>query len=183
MFATQVATQLTSFITMPKAIELQHDEMLDELTKLSTIEDKFSFLHTVMRKRYDFIHRVGVAALDPKANCLKTFARIVDGDNQLPKYQYALNESQSLHRTISDGRKKIINDRLLLDSRDENSQRLQEHDFRSSYMIPTYQNAMLAGFVFFDSCVPDVFRKDIQLYLDAMARQLSQLVSPEQSLP
>jgi GAF domain-containing protein len=166
---------------MPKAIELQRDEMLEELNKRNSIEDKFTFLHNVARKQFDFIHRVGVAVHDPRSDCLKTFARITDGDNPVPQYQYSLSETQSLYRTIPDGRPQAINDRLTLDSSDENCQRLLEHGFRSSYTIPIYQNAKLAGFVFFDSRMPGVFRADVLPCLDTLAPQFSLLVSPEQS--
>lgn len=164
---------------MPKTIELQPDELLEELNKRNSVEDKFSFLHNLVRRHFSFIHRIGVAIHDPKTDCLKTFAQITDSDTPVPQYQYSLSETKLLHRTVPDGKPITINDRLNLDSDDENSRRLQEQGFRSTYTIPTYRNNTLAGFVFFDSRLPGVFRDDILPYLDALAHQFSLLVGHE----
>jgi len=166
---------------MPKAIELQRDEMLEELNKRNSVEDKFAFLHDLVRRHFNFVHRVGVAVHDPKTDCLKTFAQITDGESPVPQYQYSLSETKLLQRTVPDGKPQTINDRLMLESEDESGRRLIEHGFRSSYTIPTYRDQTLAGFVFFDSRQPGVFRDEVLPLLDTLAQQFSQLAGPDQA--
>lgn len=164
---------------MPVASNSEHRDLLNELNKKNSISEKLAFLHRVVNQNCGLVHRIGVAVYDSKSDCVKTFAHSTDGDNPLPHYQCRLSEAKSLYRIFLEGRPRVVNDLLTLDSKREHSKRLQAHGFRSSYTIPTYQNDKLAGFVFFNSREPDAFQEDRLPYLDMIARLISLLVSVE----
>lgn len=164
---------------MATAVAFEHHDLLDELNRKNSVSEKLAFLHRVVQRNYGFVHRIGVAVYDQKSDCLKTFAHSTDGGDPLPHYQCRLSEAKSLYRIFVEGKPRVVNDLRTLGSPREHSRRLLEHGFRSGYTIPTYHNDRLAGFVFFNSREPDVFREEVLPYLDMIARLVSLLVCME----
>lgn len=165
---------------MADGIECTHPDFLNELNKKITVSEKITFIHRVVRQHSGFVHRIGVAIYDAKADCLKTFAHSSDGENPLPYYQSKLREARSLYRIHLEGKPRVINDLAVFDdSRQEHAKRINAHGYRSSYTVPMYHNAQLTGFVFFNSRLPDSFQEDGLTYLDMIARLISLLISVE----
>jgi HD-GYP domain-containing protein (c-di-GMP phosphodiesterase class II) len=164
---------------MSETIEHQHHDLLKELNKKANISDKIAFLHRVVRQRYEFIHRIGVAVYDQETDSLKTFLHSTDGDNPLPNYVFKLREAESLYRIFLEGSPRVINDLAAVSTSREHNKRLKAHGFLASYTVPTYHNGNLLGFVFFNSRNSGVFRDDGLSYLDMVARLISLLVSVE----
>ena len=164
---------------MSQAAEFQHEEMLKELNNRTSISEKLAFFYALLRRDFGFIHRIGVAIHDPKADCLKTFAQVTDGENPVPQYQYSLSEMKSFQHLIPEGRPCAINDLSLLDSHDQTSRHLVEQGFRSTYTIPAYDDNRQTGFVFFNSRQPNAFQEHRLPYLDMIARQFLLLANLE----
>lgn len=161
-------------------IEFNHPDLLNELNKKSTVSEKITFVHRVVRQNCDFIHRIGVAVYDSKSDTLKSFAHSTDGENPLPHYQAKLSEAKSLCRIYQDGKPRVVNDLLAFNgSSHEHAKRISAHGYRSSYTVPIFQNERLTGFIFFNSRRPGVFEENKLPYLDMIARLISLLVSVE----
>lgn len=164
---------------MPRVSEFPHEEVLQALQHIETIVQRIHFLHGVVREHFGFIHRIGVAVVDPKVGCLKTFAQMMDSDSAQPQCQYSLSEASAIHCIVPNGRPCVINDPASPDIKDEHHRHLQAGGFRSSYTVPNYYKEQLAGFAFFDSREPDVFQSERMPHLDMIADQLSQLARME----
>lgn len=165
---------------MALSIECSHPDLLKELNKKISVTAKINFLHRVVRQRCDFIHRIGVAVYDAKADSLKTYAHSTDGDNPLPFYQSRLREAKSLYRIYLEGKPRVINDLSVFDrGHNEHTKRINAHGYRSSYTVPLYHNEQLTGFVFFNSQQTGCFQEDGLSYLDMIARLISLLISVE----
>jgi HD-GYP domain-containing protein (c-di-GMP phosphodiesterase class II) len=161
-------------------IECSHPDLLNELNKKITVSEKINFIHRVVRQQCDFVHRIGVAVYDAKADSLKTFAHSSDGENPLPFYQSKLREARSLYRISLEGKPRVINDLEIFDqSRREHAKRINAHGYRSSYTVPMYHHEQLTGFVFFNSRLPGSFQGESLPYLDMIARLISLLISVE----
>lgn len=161
-------------------VECNHRDLLNELNKTISVSEKINFIHRVARQHSDFIHRIGVAIYDVKADLLKTFAQSSGGENPLPNYQSKLSEAKSLYRISLDRKPRLINDLTVFSSSgQEHTKRINAHGYRSSYTVPMYQNEQLTGFVFFNSSIPNSFQKDSLSYLDMIARLISLLISVE----
>lgn len=165
---------------MASKIDCNHPDLLNELNRKITASEKITFIHRVVRQHCDFIHRIGVAVYDAKADSLKTFAHSTDGENPLPYYQCRLREARSLYRIYLEGKPRVINDLGVFDSSSqEHARRINNHGYRSSYTVPMYQDERLTGFVFFNSRLSDCFQEESLTYLDMIARLISLLISVE----
>jgi len=159
-------------------IDCNHPDLLNELNKKISITDKIRFIHGVVRQKCGFIHRIGVAVYDAKADSLKTFAHSTDGENPLPHYQSRLRDAKSLYRIYLDGKPRLINDLSVFENSDqEHAKRINAHGYRSSYTVPMYQDDQLTGFIFFNSRQSGCFQEDSLAYLDMIARLVSLLIS------
>jgi HD-GYP domain-containing protein (c-di-GMP phosphodiesterase class II) len=167
-------------VEMAHTIECTHPDLLNELNRKATVSEKITFIHRVVRQHSAFIHRIGVAVYDAKADNLKTLAHSTDGENPLPHYQSRLREAKSLYRIYLDGKPRVINDLAVFDgSSREHAKRINAHGYRSSYTVPMYHNEQLTGFVFFNSRLPGSFQEDSLPYLDMIARLVSLVISVE----
>jgi HD-GYP domain-containing protein (c-di-GMP phosphodiesterase class II) len=165
---------------MSIGIECNHPDLLNELNKKITVSAKIDFIHRVVRQQCGFIHRIGVAVYDAKADSLRAFAHSAEGENPLPFYQSKLREAKSLYRIHLDGQPRVINDLAVFNSsRREHAIRINAHGYRSSYTVPMYHNEQLTGFVFFNSLLPGSFQEASLPYLDMIARLISLLISVE----
>ncbi len=165
---------------MKKTMVGTHQDLLDRLNEKLSMSEKISFLHRVLRQKFDFVQRIGVAVYDPQCDILQTFAHSTEGGNPLGSYQCKLRDAPSLQRLALVGKPRIINDmnagRL---GRREHNRRLRDHGFRASYTVPIFHDAQLGGFVFFNSSQSDVFDEASLPYLDMIARLVSLLVTLE----
>jgi HD-GYP domain-containing protein (c-di-GMP phosphodiesterase class II) len=161
-------------------IDCNHPDLLNELNKKISISDKITFIHQVVRQKCSFIHRIGVAVYDARADTLKTFAHSTDGENPLPHYQCRLRDARSLYRISLDGKPRLINDLTVFEnSTQEHAKRINAHGYRASYTVPMYQDEQLTGFAFFNSRQSGSFHEDSLAYLDMIARLISLLISIE----
>lgn len=165
---------------MTSGIEFNRPDLLNELNRKATVSEKVISIHQLVRQRYDFIHRIGVAVYDPECDDLKTFVHSTDTGNPLPHYHAKLTQAASLHRIHQEGKPRVVNDLSVFNgSMNEHAKRIRSHGYQSSYTVPMYQDEQLTGFVFFNSRSPCVFQEGNLPYLDMIARLISLLVSME----
>lgn len=150
------------------------------LEKASSLSQKLQALHTLLKKRFDFIDRIAVTVYDSQTDVLKTFIRS-DGDRvDLVNYQAKLADTYSLKQILVTGRPRVIDDlREFAASDKQHTQHLLAAGYRSSYTLPMVLNDELFGFIFFDSRTPGCFRSDVPAHLDPFARLLSVMVIGE----
>ncbi|MFQ5779313.1 MAG: HD-GYP domain-containing protein [Nitrospiria bacterium] len=146
------------------------DDYKDTLEKLNqnlSLSEKLRFIHTVLKKRLDFIDRIAVVSYDPKTGLLKTFLHSSDEDHPLIHYQAKLADARSLQEIHQTGRPRIVNDLALFEQgKQEHTKRIAAQGFGSSYTLPMYYNGAFFGFVFFNSYQKHVFEPKILGDLD-----------------
>lgn len=153
----------------------QHPFSLVTVEGRSTAE-RLRALHDMLLGRYPFIHRIAIALYDPATDGLKTFASSNEGGAPLTRYEARLADVPSL-RVLAEGRRtRVVHDiDTAFDDATTHTQWLRNEGFRSSYTIPIYSHAELAGFLFVDSRDPAVFQPEVTRFLDIFGELTAQL--------
>jgi HD-GYP domain-containing protein (c-di-GMP phosphodiesterase class II) len=159
----------------------EHEDILSELNRNIPLGGKLHYVHGVIRERFPFISRVAVALYDPKTDLLKTFVDSGE-DRPLDHYQSRLADAGALCQILEQGRPRVVNDLdIFAGGNQEHTQRIREHDYRSSYTMPMYLNGTFFGFLFFNSRQADSFQSETLHYLDVFGHLISLVIINEVS--
>ncbi|MFY9270507.1 MAG: HD domain-containing phosphohydrolase [Candidatus Manganitrophaceae bacterium] len=157
-----------------------HEDLLGELNKGGSLSQKLRSVHSVLKKRHDFIDRVAVAVYDSKTDLLKTFIHSGGDGNPLVRYEAKLTEVGSLRAILESGRPRVINDlAIFAQGTHEHTRRIAGAGFGSSYTLPVYFNGLFLGFLFLDSYQKEVFQAEVLDDLDLFGHLISQMIANE----
>lgn len=160
----------------------EHQDHLAALNEKMPLTDKVTFIHSLLKQRFDFIERIAVAIYDPKSDLLKTFVHSSGGDSPLSLYSAKLSDSKTMQEILKVGRPRLVNDlEVFSNVQAVHTRRIADHQYKSSYTMPMYLNGEFFGFLFFNSYQKNVFDEDCLHYLDIIGHLLSLLVMNELS--
>jgi HD-GYP domain-containing protein (c-di-GMP phosphodiesterase class II) len=141
-----------------------------------TFESKLKVLHEVLLSRLEFVDRLAIAIYDPATDLLKTFASSNRGNPPLRAYEARLADVPSLQRLADTHSARVVNDIAATHaSGSAHSRWLREQGFQSSFTLPIYFGAQLAGFAFMDSRRPEAFAESTISFVGSFAQLASQL--------
>lgn len=155
-----------------------HQDKLQELAKVTTLQDKLNVINQELQRNAPFVDRVAIALLDHNCNKLKTFIAI--HKNQQVKwknYQTSLDEAPSLKELMIEDRPRVVNDLTLFNQgTHSHTQKIKEEGFVSSYTFPIRHQGHMLGFLFFNSYQKNVFEEAILNQLDVYAHLIGSMV-------
>ena len=158
----------------------EHQDLLANLNKASTLSDKLDFIHDILKTRFDFIDRVAIAIYDDKTDLLKTFIHSSDIGQPLHHYHAKLAESPSLKEMLTIGKPRVINDLDIFNQgQHEHTQRIAASGYHASYTLPMYMDGNFIGFIFYNSRQTHVFDHEVLHYLDLFGHMVSLLIAQE----
>ena len=140
------------------------------------LTDQIRKLHSLIVNRYPFIDRVAVALYDVDTDMLKTFVSSNLDEVAMRLYEARLSDVPSLAelaRTRQSRRVGELEDVFPMQS--PHSRWLKAQHYRSSFTTPIYQDGVLAGFLFYDSKLPQAFTEDVAKFLEVFSDLISQL--------
>jgi HD-GYP domain-containing protein (c-di-GMP phosphodiesterase class II) len=141
-----------------------------------TFESKLKVLHEVLLSRLEFVDRLAIAIYDPATDLLKTFASSNRGNPPLRAYEARLADVPSLQRLADTHSARVVNDIAATPaSGSAHSRWLREQGFQSSFTLPIYFGAQLAGFAFMDSRRPEAFAESTISFVGSFAQLAAQL--------
>jgi transcriptional regulator with GAF, ATPase, and Fis domain len=160
----------------------EHQDHFAALNEKLPLTDKITFIHKLIKQRFDFIERIAVAIYDSKTDLLKTFVHSSGGDSPLTLYSAKLADSETMQEILKVGRPRLVNDLdVFSEVKAVHTRRIAEHQYKSSYTMPMYLNGEFFGFLFFNSYQKNVFGEESLHYLDMIGHLLSLLVMNELS--
>jgi HD-GYP domain-containing protein (c-di-GMP phosphodiesterase class II) len=160
----------------------EHQDNFAALNEKLPLTDKITFIHKLIKQRFDFIERIAVAIYDSKTDLLKTFVHSSGGDSPLTLYSAKLADSETMQEILKVGRPRLVNDLdVFSEVKAVHTRRIAEHQYKSSYTMPMYLNGEFFGFLFFNSYQKNVFGEESLHYLDMIGHLLSLLVMNELS--
>ena len=158
----------------------KHRDILDELNKNLSLEQKVGMLLTQLRMRFPTIERIAVALYEQKTDWLKTYLASGEGENPLQHYSTKLSEAPSLQAILMKGRPRVVNDLGVFDQgKHKHTQAIRAQGYGSSYTMPMYVSGIFFGFLFFNSRSKDVFTEDVLHHLDMVGHLVSLVVINE----
>lgn len=158
----------------------EHQDLLSDLNKATTLSDKLEFIHKTLKARFDFIDRVAIAIYDDATDMLKTFIHSSGSEQPLHHYKAKLAESPSLLQIFELGKPRVVNDlNVFADGQHEHTQRIAAGNYLASYTMPMYMDAVFTGFIFFNSHQRNVFDQEVLHYLDMIGHVVSLLIAQE----
>lgn len=142
--------------------------MLDLLLKSGPLTPKIELIHTVLRRRFNFIDRVAVTHFDPYSNQLHTFVSSNVKEDPMERYEFPMIKARSLLESMVKG-PRVINDlSVLAGGEHEHTRVIREHGFQASYTVPLLYDHVFHGFIFLNSfqknCFPDSILEEIDVY-------------------
>lgn len=159
-----------------------HEDLLFEIDKNISLEEKLKILHRVVRTKYSFVQRISVALYDKKSDMLRTFLSSSGRDYPLEFYEARLEEAPSLKAILQTGKPRVINDLTLFDNGEhEHTKSIIGQGYRSSYTIAMYFQNEFSGFIFFNSYEPDCMQEEPLKDLDLYAHLISALINQKLS--
>jgi len=160
----------------------QHTDILENLNKDKSLKKKLYAVHSAIKIMMPYIHRIGIAMYDEKADLLKTFLSNSDEASPLIHYESKLDEAPSLKQIIETGKPRVLNDLSVLDQGiHEHTIKIKEQGYRASYTFPMYQDGTFVGFIFFNSYDKDCFSESTLDLLDIFSHLISALIIYEVS--
>jgi HD-GYP domain-containing protein (c-di-GMP phosphodiesterase class II) len=158
----------------------KHRDVLDELNRSLSLEQKVGMLLTQIRTRFPAIERIAVALYEQKTDWLKTYLASGEGDNPLQHYSTRLSEAPSLQAILKKGRPRVVNDLGVFDQgQHKHTQAIRAQGYGSSYTMPMYVSGTFFGFLFFNSRGKDVFTEEVLHHLDMVGHMISLVVINE----
>jgi len=158
----------------------RHRDILDELNKNLSFEQKVGLLLTQLRIRFPTIERIAVALYEQKTDWLKTYLASGEGDNPLQHYSTRMSEAPSLQAILKKGRPRVVNDLGVFDQgQHKHTQAIRAGGYGSSYTMPMYVSGVFFGFLFFNSRSKDVFTEEVLHHLDMVGHLISLVVINE----
>lgn len=158
----------------------KHRDILDELNRNLSLEQKVGMLLTQIRTRFPAIERIAVALYEQKTDWLKTYLASGEGENPLQHYSARLGEAPSLQAILKKGRPRVVNDLGVFDQgQHKHTQAIRAQGYGSSYTMPMYVSGTFFGFLFFNSHSKDVFTEEVLHHLDMVGHLVSLVVINE----
>ena len=87
-----------------------HQDALSELNQNLPLNKKLKVIHSVIKKRLDFVDRISVALYDRNLKILKTFLASSGRDYPLEFYDIEFEKAPSLMEIVRTGKPRVIND-------------------------------------------------------------------------
>ena len=161
---------------------IEHQDLLDALNKDIPLPEKLSYMHGVLRERFDVIERVAVAIYDPKTDVLSSYLDSSRDDRRVEHYHVELEQADTLRDMVKEGRPRILSSLdIFSDSNPAHMRRASDAGYRASYVMPMFMNGNFFGFVFFISDQEDPFSSELLHYLDLFGHLISLIVINEVS--
>lgn len=154
-----------------------YQDTLRELNKNIPLSNKLRYVHTVLKKRYDFIDRVAIAVHDPKTDVIKTFLHSSGRDAPLNHYQSRLADAPSLLEILEQGKPRVVPDlNIFQHGEHTHTKKIQSQGYAASYTMPMYIDGVFFGFLFFNSYRARVFNEENLHYLDLVGHLIIMVV-------
>jgi HD-GYP domain-containing protein (c-di-GMP phosphodiesterase class II) len=158
----------------------KHQDPLSELNKNLSLNKKLKVIHSVIKKRFDFVDRISVALYDRNSKILKTFLASSGRDYPLELYDTELEKAPSLMEIYRTGTPRVINDLSVFQHGEhEHTKRILDQGYRASYTTAMFFGETLGGFVFFNSYQTDCFDETAIDTLDVFSHLISEMVAHE----
>jgi HD-GYP domain-containing protein (c-di-GMP phosphodiesterase class II) len=159
---------------------LKHQDALSELNQNLTLNKKLKVIHSVIKKRFEFVDRISISLYDRNARILKTYLASSGRDYPLEFYDTELEKAPSLMEIVKTGMPRIINDLSVFQQGEhEHTKKILGQGYRASYTTPMFFGETLAGFIFYNSYKADCFDESVVDTLDVFSHLISELVSHE----
>ena len=158
----------------------KHQDSLSELNQILPLNNKLKVIHSVIKKRFDFVDRISVALYDRNSKILRTFLASSGRDYPLEFYDIELEKASSLMEIVRTGRPRLINDlSVFQQGQHEHTKSILEQGYRASYTTTMYFGEVLGGFIFFNSYQTDCFDETAIDTLDVFSHLISELIAHE----
>lgn len=158
----------------------EHRDILDELNKNLSLEEKVGALLSQVRARFPTIERIAVVLYEQKTDWLKTYLASGEGENPLRCYSAKLSEVASLTAILRKGRPRVVNDLgVFYQGQRKHTLAIRAQGYGSSYTMPMYVSGTFFGFLFFNSRDKDVFSEEVLHYLDMVGHLIALVVINE----
>jgi HD-GYP domain-containing protein (c-di-GMP phosphodiesterase class II) len=158
----------------------KHQDPLSELNKNLPLNQKLKVIHSVIKKRFDFVDRISVALYDRKSKMLKTFLASSGRDYPLEFYDTELEKAPSLMEILKTGGPRVINDLSVFQQGEhEHTKNILDQGYRASYTTAMFFGEALGGFIFFNSYQTDCFDETAMDSLDVFSHLISNMVAHE----
>lgn len=158
----------------------KHRDILDELNKNLSLDQKLRLLLTQLRTRFPAIERIAIVLYEQKTDWLKTYLASGEGDNPLEHYSAKLSEAGGLQAILKRGRPRVVNDLGVFDQgQHKHTQAIRAQGYGSSYTMPMYVSGTFFGFLFFNARDTDVFTEEVLHHLDLVGHLISLVVINE----
>ena len=158
----------------------KHRDILAELNKSLSLDEKVGSLLGQIRAKFPTIERIAIALYEQKTDWLKTYLASGGEGDPLQHYSAKLSEAPSLQAILKKGRPRVVNDLGVFDAgQHKHTQAIRAHGYGSSYTMPMYVNGTFFGFLFFNSRDTDVFTEEVLHYLDTVGHLISLVVINE----
>lgn len=158
----------------------EYHDVLEELNKHTSLQDKVIAAHKSISEIFPFIVRIAITIYDPDTKILKTYLHSSGGDNPLEHYQASLDDAPSLKAILEKGLPRVVNNLLTFEGgKNEHTKRIGRQGYAASYTLPMFNNGVFFGFIFFNSDKTDVFTENILRQIDVYAHLISLTVINE----
>lgn len=159
---------------------LNHQDPLLDLNQNLPLNKKLKVIHSVIKKRFDFVDRISVALYDRNTKILKTFLASSGRDYPLEFYDTELEKAPSLMEIFKTKRPRVINDLSVFQQGEhEHTKRILDQGYRASYTTAMFFGDELGGFIFFNSYQADCFDETVMETLDIFSHLISEMVAHE----
>ncbi len=142
----------------------------------SNLTEHLRVVHGAITSRYPYIDRVALATYDVAFDTLKTFVSSNSDGVLLEHYAAKLSEVPTLEHLARTRQTRVIEniDSTFL-SNSVHTSWLKSREYRSSFTVPIFNGDQFAGFLFFDSKLPNAFDKETANFLEVFSNLISQL--------
>jgi HD-GYP domain-containing protein (c-di-GMP phosphodiesterase class II) len=159
-----------------RASDGRSNESLDVLLKLGPLTPKLQVIHTLVKRRFNFVDRIAVVLFDDYSSNLKTFISTNAKDDPLVRYEFSLAQARSLLETMVKG-PRVVNDLSVFSKgAHEHTRRIQEFGFQASYTVPLFYDHVFRGFIFMNSNQKDCFSEEIVEEIDVYCHLISSAI-------
>ena len=156
-----------------------HHDILAELNRDISLQEKLDFLHGFLTAKYDFIERIAIALHEPASGRLRTYADSTDGTSPLQNYEVRLADVPSLWTIAEQGQPRVVNDLQREYSAPTPHSRGMAARYQASYTLPMYHKGNFLGFVFFNANRRNCFDAHVLHDLDMVGHLITMTVAAE----
>ena len=135
--------------------------MLDASARRGALSSRLKLLHSVIRRRFDFVDRIAVALYDSYSHNLKNYVSSNEKEDPLAGYEFPLPQALSLLESIVKG-PRVANDLSVFSAgQHEHTRKIREHGYQASYTIPLIFEDSFCGFIFLNSYQTGCFTETV----------------------